>query len=489
MKNKNILLFFIFNFLIIFTTHQEVVYELLNEWSSTGPYNHGWLGLSLSIYCLWLKRQALTTVKAGILASLFLIGTLLLLLVADLASLGQLQQLSLFLILIALLTSIYGFTILKLLFLPLMILAFTLPIWNLLQIPLQELSTWVTFNTIKLLNYDIIRENYHLITPGGSFVVEQACSGLGFLLISALYATFVIQINQLSTGSALRFFSIAVVTAIAANWIRIIAIVIIGDKTQMQHFVVQDHLTFGWFVFAICYLPIIFLGSHYTNRSAQHPQKNKKILDATESISPNLRLIFLSLIVIAINYSYFMITARFDPNYQLTLPEVESYKKIGETHLSNPNWFPSYQGASSEQFNYYLQDKSLLQVYVANYAHQKQGKELIYVKNSPFSPTRWPVQEEQKIKVEHNIDAINLFSLRKNNQQSRLIAYWYFIDGQLISGQKEAKWASFKGVLKGVPGASLVAISIDHTYQDQQQAKQIIIDFSLKLINSIKKQV
>lgn len=482
-QQKIIALFFTFNFLLILLFNFSVFTEINSEWWSTGPYSHGLLGFVLSLYCFWLKRDCFHNTHYGLGALLFIVISALLMLLATLASLGQLQQLSLFLITCALLTTVYGFKILKDLFLPLFILLLTLPVWNILQIPLRELSTSVSFFIVDQLNFAIIRDGFNLITPQGTFIVEQACSGLGFFLVSALYAIFITLFNQLTYRAGFLFVTIAVAMAVIANWIRIIIIIIVGSQTNMQHFVVQDHLTFGWFVFVACYLPIIWIGLHYFDAKSfdqQSVQTKKKKNSTSHSFQHYKRYLFsVSALLLLLSSAYLFFSSRFDADYQFSLPQLTNYQLLRANKTSSPNWHPTSHGASSELFSYFLQDKLLIQVYLANYTWQKQGKEMIFVENSLFDQQRWRAKKNSELTITSNdlIDKINLLVINKNRQNSRLIAYWYFVNGHFTGQQQKAKWESLTASLKGKPGATLIAVALDYKTENKEKALQELSQF------------
>jgi exosortase/archaeosortase family protein len=59
----------------------------------------------------------------------------------------------------------------------------------------------------------------------------------------------------------LLLFAVAVVVGMVANWIRVYVIIVAGYVTDMQHYLVQvDHLAFGWAVFSVAFLPVLWLG-------------------------------------------------------------------------------------------------------------------------------------------------------------------------------------------------------------------------------------
>jgi len=485
LSSRTIILYFIFNIITLLAFNYAVIVELFHEWYNPGPYNHGFLGLALVLYIFWTKKDFFISLRPSLFGVALLLAVNIIFLIANLANIGQLQILSLFLIITSLLISVYGFSVIKIFSKPWMMLILTLPIWNLIQLPLQSISTWVSFYVVQMFGFDIIREGHDLITSGGVFIVEPACSGLGFFLTSALYAIFVSEVNNLSKKSSCIYFLLAISFSIVANWLRIIIIVMVGAKTHMQHYIVQDHLTFGWFVFMACFIPIIIIGHRYFNER-EAPAKvsfpsNKKI---------NIWLPILSfLIILSFAISTLIISFSFDKKYQFILPEIPSYTHINTNSTTNYSWFPTSHGVTSEEFSYFSQNKNLFQIYLANYVKQSQGSEMIFIGNRLFDKSRWYNTNEQKIPFEHTplFKTLNILTLEKNNHRSRLIAYWYLIDSQYVSDKKIAKLLEVKAALKGRPGATLIAVALDFKNENKHQAiielSKFVDDFIQQPIN------
>lgn len=474
-RNK-LALFFLFNFIFILAANYTTLIDIANEWWSTGPYNHGLLGFGLALYIIYKKRKDIAPPYFNNLSLLLLCTASTILVFANLASIGQLQVLSLFLILLSLLVCLWGISIINKLLLPLMMIFLTLPIWNVLQVPLRSISTWVSFHVVETLNFEIIRHGYELRTPSGVFFVEEACSGLGFFLASTLFAVYVAQINNLSRKSALQFLCCAISIAIVANWIRIIIIIIVGSQTEMQHFIVQDHLTFGWIVFAVCFIPVIILANSFYAQVHITEDNNKVTLGDTPL--SKFYLLSISAILIFFNLSNYIISSRFDANYQFIMPKVSPYTQVGLSTTKSQNWHPTSIGASSEEFSYFVHEEHLIQVYLANYAQQRQGSEMIFIGNSLFDETRWYESESEMLELmSTQLKQVNLITLQKNKYRSRLIAYWYLVDGRYVADKKRAKWYEVQSAIKGKPGATLIAIAMDYNNKNKQLALNTVSNF------------
>jgi len=464
---------FLLSLILIFGGNFSAIKAIITEWLSVGPYNHGFLGLAMVLYVSWTKKDVLkqTPKQASSFGLLGLFASLLLLLVSSLASIQQLQLLSLFLVLVFTIASIYGLKVLKVVALPLLMLLLVLPVWNILQYPLREISTIVGYYGANLVGVDVIRDGYRLITPGGLFYVEQACSGLGFFLVSAFLAVGVSFFNQLSLKSSIKFLIIALVFALVANWVRIIIIVAVGSYSHMQHFIVQDHLTFGWYLFLLFLLPLFFIsnrffsGIHTDKNTTDLKQEPVQTLTNTLYTKSILALIFL----FTFTFLQYFLPTRFDKQYHYNLPNLSQYQWVIKNQSMSPNWHPIFHGASHETFNYYQFKNVVFQVYVADYIKQSQGNEIIYVENSLYDQKRWQEIKQSELNLK-NKNKVNLLVLQRGAERERSIAYLYFINKQYVTDKKQAKVYEAMAAIKGKPGASIIAIAIDYNTEKRKKA-------------------
>ena len=486
---------FIASLILLSTVNVSVLLSIFDEWNSDGPYSHGFLGIIVVCYVFYLQRKNLSATTLSKQQYGFglccLVASLLIALVAQLSSIQQLQQLAFFSSMLSLIFCFYGWSVVKSFFVPLLMLLLILPVWNILQFPLRELSTQAGQWGPELIGIAVDREHFRLSTAGGMFDVEPACSGLGFFMVSALLAFCVGYFNKLSTKKTLWFLFICLAIAIIANWLRIIIIIVVGTYTEMNHFIVHDHLTFGWIVFAICLLPLIYIARTYfddsqkesnqsnvnqTNANQNNANQSNETLDAA---SPQIKQVnkfqiitTLSILVLFVGASYW-IPSRYDENYALTIPNVKDYKMVSSDKTYSPNWKPYSQGATQERFFYYTKEALGFQVYLADYIKQEQASEMIYVENYLFDKQFWDRVEDKKLTLikSENLQETNFLLLKKSYHRYRMIASWYVINGALTSDKKIAKLAEVKSALQGQPGATLVAVSLDFDGKDVAAAK------------------
>ena len=466
---------FIASLILLSTVNVSVLLSIFDEWNSDGPYSHGFLGILVVCYVFYLQRKNLITIALSKQQYGFglccLVASLLIALVAQLSSIQQLLQLAFFSSMLSLIFCFYGWSVVKSFFVPLLMLLLILPVWNVLQFPLRELSTQAGQWGPELIGIVVDRDHFRLSTAGGMFDVEPACSGLGFFMVSALLAFCVGYFNKLSTKKTLWFLFICLAIAIIANWLRIIIIIVVGTYTEMNHFIVHDHLTFGWIVFAICLLPLIYIARTYFDDSQKETNQSianrtNETLDAAssqvnKSNKPQTIATF-SILILFVGASYW-IPSRYNENYALTIPNVKNYEMVSSDKNYSPNWKPYSQGATKERFFYYTKDALGFQVYLADYIKQEQANEMIYAENYLFNKQFWDRIEDKKLALlnSRNLQETNFLLLKKSSHRYRMIASWYVINGVLTSDKKIAKLAEVKSALQGQPGATLVAISLD----------------------------
>lgn len=141
-------------------------------------------------------------------------------------------------------------------------MVFLLPFWGFLVVPLQNLSVAAVTIIMNFTHIPVFVQNEFIEIPSGTFEIAGGCSGLRYLItalaIGSLYAFLYIK----SYRNTLLFMAIAILGALITNWIRITLLIVIGHETEMTSTLMEDHNTFGWYVF----IPFMFLLFHIGNK-------------------------------------------------------------------------------------------------------------------------------------------------------------------------------------------------------------------------------
>jgi exosortase len=147
---------------------------------------------------------------------------------------------------------------------PLLILfIFALPVWSIFNDALVALSSKVVALVLGYTQLTLYIQDNQFMTPWGTIVIADGCSGLRYFVISLLLAYLLCLINPYSLKMSIGIFIIAALLGLLTNWLRIIIIVFIGYYTEMQHSLVRDHEFFGWILFASILFPALYLSPQY----------------------------------------------------------------------------------------------------------------------------------------------------------------------------------------------------------------------------------
>ena len=135
---------------------------------------------------------------------------------------------------------------------------FTIPVWSELTGMLVDLSSTMVGYAVKLSNLTALLDGNNIFLPSGAIYIADGCSGLRYLTIALLMGYTLILINHYRLTGTVITIGLAIILGLAANWLRIYLLVLIGYHTEMQSSLMHDHETFGWVVFACILIPSIY---------------------------------------------------------------------------------------------------------------------------------------------------------------------------------------------------------------------------------------
>ncbi|MFT6247882.1 MAG: exosortase A [Cognaticolwellia sp.] len=151
---------------------------------------------------------------------------------------------------------------------PTLFLVFLMPGWGLLTTILQDVSVASVTFLMSLSGIPTYVEGNIVTIPAGVFEIADGCSGLRYLIVSLAISSLFNFLYIKNTRKALLFFSVAILGALITNWIRITALILIGEYTNMQSDLMTDHNMFGWYL----YVPFMFLLFMWGNKLADNDQ-------------------------------------------------------------------------------------------------------------------------------------------------------------------------------------------------------------------------
>jgi len=258
-----------------------------------GTYSHAYLIPFIVIYLLFdiaKKGQLKARKKIAILPSIALFVTAYLVFVTSLAQFSYGIWLGLLLLLLAITFTVFRFNLL--LGFAISYFIFLLPVWGVLVTPLQNLSVMAVTIIMNLTPIPVFVQNEFVEIPSGTFEIAGGCSGLRYFITSLAISSLYIVLYIKSLKHASIFMTIAILGALVTNWIRITLLIVIGHQTEMTSSLMEDHNTFGWYIF----LPFMFLLFMLGNKFESNTTDSN---DSTaEKSSPNARVLGITLLVV-----------------------------------------------------------------------------------------------------------------------------------------------------------------------------------------------
>jgi len=451
--------------------------SISDAWIDNGAYSHGYLVYFLSLYIAWNDRNKLTLpIRTSWLVFPIILGLGLVAWIASLATVQSVSQLAVYGMTISIFVVFFGYQFLRIMFTPIFINFLVLPVWNFLQSPLQDWSGDSTYIVLKQLGIPTLKVGHHFTVPGGRFVVEEACSGLGFFLCATMLGVFYAHMNQLTKSKAFLLVIVAAVISVIANWIRIIIIMLVGNYTKMDHFIVDDHLTFGWIVFSFALVPFFMISSHF------FPARSTSALPDSESVHSykmpvkrpvlGLRLIISFMALVAVPLLSPILVQDLNPqNFKAawTLSEEEA-RKLRLRKTGAKQWVVQYPEFDQFSQNAYLSeyDGASVIVYTGTYLTQSQGTELINVNNRLYD-RKWESVVDEKLIKHVKATKINarVAYIKSRGGESKTVYSWYVTGKIATSDPRVAKILEVYGKLAGQPSSLVVLIADGLFYSDE----------------------
>jgi len=430
--------------------------------------NSGLLALACSCYLIYLKRHRIASItpEPNRLAGLALLILSVFWLASAAISVQVIQYVLLPLILMAVVAFWLGNRILGQIFIPIFILFFVLPIWSFVVPVLRDLTTYAAHSGLDLLGRPVFVQGYVLHLPGGSFLIDASCSGLRFLLVTLLLSCVSHDVFGHSYKQTAILISSGVLLSLVANWIRVIAIIMVGDYTSMESRLVEDHADLGWVIYGVVVLIPFFIANNYLSKPEQSVQaidNSKPELDP----SPKYLVFACALLLTGPVLSAVLVNIP-APGKDLVLPEsINSWSKRGiDFSASRDFWFPQYGGYSERLVSRYSSEHGAVDVYLVYYADQSRGAELVNVNNALANQETWVTLDGTRSQLQivedgETVLQVNSIQIRDALNNRKIVWYWNNIAGRNTTSNVAAKLFQLMSLMTGRRDASLVAVAAD----------------------------
>ena len=436
-------------------------------WMVSETFGHGMLVAPISLWLVWRQREQLAQIQPRaswwgfLLLALSCFGWL----VAELAGINVVAQAAVTAMIPSLVLAICGWTVAWSIVFPLAFLFFMVPAGEALNPPLMEGTADAVVWAVGASGIPIFRDGLHFALPTGQWSVVEACSGLRYVLASAVLGSLFAYLNFTSFRKRAIFFASTMLLALIGNWMRAYLIVLVGHFSQMKYGTGDDHIVYGWVFFGLVMFAVFAMGSRWRDNDPL-PQTGSVAGKGASNVlpfgaSPRSASVWPVLVSAILVVALTQFGLRELRNVEVR-PDfaARASAAIGPFTPGKLSMQPSFEGARASLQG--VIDPALgTEFYMAYFANQTEGHEMIAFGNSVLSDSDKTWLTMSRVDRTASVDGRELpvreWVIRRGNEQRRVWS-WYTVGGSFASSEYKAKALTALAMLRGEGDHSLVTV-------------------------------
>lgn len=434
--------------------------EVSSIWWRSDTFAHGLLVLPISGWLAWRNRDRLAglSVQPSLIMALPILAAGFGWLLGELASVASVTHAALAFVLVFSLIGVLGFRLARPLAFPILFLLFGVPIGEFLLPVMMDYTAEFTVAAVRLSGVPVYQEGLHFVIPNGRWSVVEACSGVRYLIASLMVGTLYAYLSYRSLSRRLLFVAAAIVVPVIANWLRAYMIVMLGYLSDNRIATGVDHLLYGWLFFGIVIILMFWIGGRW--REDLDPVEAHRPLSMAGATGH--RGGFARVLPLALAIAAAPLALRYVEHFELLHPETASSippltvaAPWTETHAPNAEFKPSFMGYREDSLRHYTDGTHVVSVYIASYANQQPGHELVQSQNALLLPNdpHWNRLNE----AQGPDSGAGRWLATRMSRESMKALVWsgYWINGRLVTSDYLAKGLLVLGRLQGHPDTSV----------------------------------
>ncbi len=444
---------------------RESLWSMVEIWSRSDTFGHGFLIAPIVVYLVWQRRAVLARLSPApaLWALAAVAGSVLLWFVARVTGVAAAEQFAALFVLQATVVTVLGWRVGLALIFPLGYLLLMVPFGEFLVNPLQDITVFFIVNALQLIGIPVFSDGIFLQIPNGNFTVAEACAGLRFLVATIALGLLFANAAYQDWWRRIVFMVLVLVVPVIANGFRALGIVLLAHYTDNQVAVEADHVIYGW-VF-LTFVTIVLLGIGMALRPKTMPPE--RLPPASFDAPRPALLVSAAVAVVVVMAAAPALSAWLRPmaaaagTVQLAVPTPASPWR----QLDRLDWHPSFQGAAGEALARFSDGEAEVDIYLAYYPHQAQHAEVVNPNNKIAPEPGWLRAADQTVSIMVDGEPLGATATRivdaNRRQRARVVLRWYWVGGQMVGGQSQAKLLQLWGLVNGQPAAAALAVSTD----------------------------
>lgn len=436
--------------------------SIVEIWSRSETFAHGYLIVPISVYLAWQRRERLRAMTPAPFWPALppLAGCGMLWLLADLGEVQVVRQYAFVAMFPLTALAVLGPRMARVIAFPLLFLFLAVPVGDSLIEPLMAVTANFTVAALRLTGIPVLHEGNNFILPSGGWSVVEACSGLRYLIASVTAGLLYAYMTYTRWWKRALFVVVAALLPILANGLRAYLIVILGHVSDMTLAVGVDHLLYGWLFFGIVIFALFLIGARWRDR-----------LPPVSTVAPGVvsrrrctRRVAAMALAAAVALGVWPAYAGYLQSSGNTAPPVglEGFPAKAPSAAAFTDWQPAHTAPATSLRRYYAQNNEQVGVSVLYYRHQTAESKLITsmnrltsMVNSPWNLTGGAPRNET---VAGRTLAVRE-SMLHSKDGALLVWHWYWIDGRATTSDTMGKLLQIKQrVLTGSDDGAAVMV-------------------------------
>lgn len=260
------LLIGIFTFLIV--VFGDSFSSMWDLWQ-TSDHRHGLLVFPISVFLIWQKRHELVDVPviAEPRGLLLVVVVALMWLLARFTGVQVIEHVAVLAMYPAVIMTLAGWMMVRKLLFPILFLLLATPLGESLIPHLMVITADLSAGLLKLSGIPLLRNGQYMSLPGGEFVVADVCAGLRYLVSGVMLSLLFGYLTYTQQKKRILLVAVTALTLVIANGLRAYIVMAVASASDMKYLGGRDHIYFGWLMFGVVMMVIMWVGARYADES------------------------------------------------------------------------------------------------------------------------------------------------------------------------------------------------------------------------------
>jgi exosortase A len=492
--------------LALLLLYRDTVMAMVDVWSRSDTFAHGWLVTPISLWLIWRQRARLALLAPRpvpwVLAAM--LPVVVAWLASDLVVVNAPTQFAFVFLLILAVPAVLGLEVTRTILFPLLFLLFAVPFGEFMVEPMMEWTADFVVVALQFIGVPVFREGLSFVIPTGRWSVIDECSGVRYLMASFMVGSLFAYLHYRSYARRAVFMLVSIAMPVVANWLRALMIVMLGHLSGNRIAVGVDHILYGWVFFGLVIFLMFVVGMRWAEADEPVPAAPAEGgVAASQGAAAASRRVagaaLAVLVVAALPHAFNWGLVRSEasaPTPRLELPPGLAPGWTGMPGKPALDWQPAWGNPSVLAHAAYAGSAPGAQgpvgLYIAYYRGQGPERKLVSSLNLvvPLNERNWTTQRKGQASARAGGQDVSLRSHDITGPGSAAarphVTAWqvYWVDGRFVTGERQAKLATARARLqgRGDDGASVVIYAERATHAESAAAVQAFTRDNLGLV-------